>query len=351
MTDGPLSEQPILVTGGGGFLGGALVRMLVAQGESVRSFSRSRYPALEAMGVEQIQGDLTDGDALQRACEGVELVFHMAAKAGVWGPYETYYRTHVVGTRNVLQACQTHGVGRLVYTSSPSVVFDGRDMEGVDESAPYPEAYLTHYPRTKAAAEKMVRHAASDSLRTITLRPHLIWGPGDNHLVPRIIQRARRLRQVGPGHNKVDTIYIDNAAQAHLLAAAKLAERPELSGRIYFISQDAPLPLWDMVNAILAAADLPPVKRTISVKAAYRLGAMMEWIYRIGHLPGEPPMTRFVAEELSTSHWFNIRAAREDLGYRPLVSTEEGLRRLRQWLIENKLRSDASSGGSPAKGA
>jgi nucleoside-diphosphate-sugar epimerase len=311
--------------------------MLVAQGESVRSFSRSRYPALANMGVDQIQGDLTDGDALQRACEGVDIVFHVAAKAGVWGPYEAFHKTNVVGTRNVLQACRTHGVGRIVYTSSPSVVFDGRDMEGVDESVPYPEDYLTHYPRTKAIAEQMVRKAASDTLCTMALRPHLIWGPGDNHLVPRIIQRARRLRQVGKGHNKVDTIYVDNAAQAHLLAAEKLAERPELSGRVYFISQDAPIPLWDMVNAILAAADLPPVKRTISKHAAVRLGAVLEWIYRIGRLPGEPPMTRFVAEELATSHWFNIQAARKDLGYRPLVSTEEGLRRLRQWLTKEKI--------------
>jgi len=336
MTGGPLSEQPILVTGGGGFLGGALVRMLMERGASVRSFSRSRYPALDAMGVEQIQGDLTDGDALQRACQGVDLIFHVAAKAGVWGPYKSYYRTNVVGTRNVLQACRTQGVGRLVYTSSPSVVFDGRDMEGVDESVPYPAAYPTHYPRTKAAAEKMVRQAASDRLHTIVLRPHLIWGPGDNHLVPRIIQRARRLRQVGPGRNRVDTIYVDNAAHAHMLAAERLAASPELSGRVYFISQDDPVFLWDMVNAILAAADLPPVTRTISVEAARRIGAILEWIYRIGRLPGEPPMTRFVAEELSTAHWFNIRAAREDLGYRPIVSTAEGLRRLRQWLASEK---------------
>jgi nucleoside-diphosphate-sugar epimerase len=184
----------------------------------------------------------------------------------------------------------------------------------------------------------MVRDAAGDALRTITLRPHLIWGPGDNHLVPRIIQRARRLRQVGSGHNRVDTIYVDNAAHAHILAAAKLAERPEISGRVYFISQDAPIPLWEMVNAILETADLPPVKRTISVEAAHRIGAVLEWVYKIGRLPGEPPMTRFLAKELSTSHWFNIRAAREDLGYQPIVSTTEGLHRLRQWLAQEKIR-------------
>ena len=308
------------------------MRMLVARGERVRSFSRSRYPELDSLGVEQVQGDIADTKALSRAFRGVDLVFHVAAKPGVWGSLETFHRVNVEGTRNVLRACRDNGVNRLIYTSSPSVIFNGRDMAGVDESAPYPEVYLAHYPRTKAAAEQMVRNAAGGDLRTIALRPHLIWGPGDNHLVPRIIQRAHRLRQVGDGRNKVDTIYVDNAAHAHVLAAERLSARPELSGRVYFISQDEPIVLWKMVNAILAAADLPPVQRRISVPTARRLGALLEWLFRTFHLPGEPPMTRFVAEELATSHWFDIRAAQEDLGYRPLVSTEEGLRRLRHWL-------------------
>jgi len=331
-----LSEKPILVTGGGGFLGSAIIRMLLARGDVVRNFSRSRYPHLEALGVDQIQGDLADAESLQHACRGVDLVFHVAAKAGVWGPHNAFHQANVVGTRNVINACRANGVRHLVYTSSPSVVFDGRDMEGVDESVPYPPTHHAHYPRTKAIAEQLVRDAASPPFGTIVLRPHLIWGPADNHLVPRIIQRARRLRIVGKGKNKVDTIYVDNAAHAHLLAAEKLIKRPQLSGRVYFISQDEPIGLWDMVNAILAAADLPPVKRTISVKAARRIGGLLEWAYRTFRLPGEPQMTRFVAEELATSHWFDIRAAREDLGYRPLISTAEGLRRLRQWLQEEK---------------
>jgi nucleoside-diphosphate-sugar epimerase len=185
-------------------------------------------------------------------------------------------------------------------------------------------------------AEQRVRQAAGRGLKTIALRPHLIWGPGDNHLVPRIIRRARQLRIVGPGTNKVDTIYIDNAAQAHILAAEALADKPELSGRVYFISQDAPIGLWDMVNAILAAADLPPVRGRLSARSARCMGAVLEWIYRTFRLPGEPRMTRFVAEELATSHWFDIGAAKRDLGYRPQISTEEGLRRLRQWLQETK---------------
>ena len=323
-----LAAGRILVTGGGGFLGGAIVRELTRRGETVRTFSRRRYPGLDALGVEQIQGDLAEPEAVERACHRVEVVFHTAAKPGVWGDWETYYTANVTGTRNVLQACRRCGVDRLIHTSSPSVVFDGTDMEGVDETAPYPTEYHSHYPKTKAMAEQAVLAAAKEGMQAVVLRPHLIWGPGDPHLTPRILARAHRLRIVGSGQNRVDTIYIDNAAKAHLLAAEALRDRPELSGRIYFISQDDPIPLWDMVNAILAAAGKPPVRRAISQQRAATLGSLLEWIFRTFRIPGEPPMTRFVAEELATAHWFDITAAKRDLGYQPEVSTEEGLKRL-----------------------
>ena len=335
----PSKSPSVLVTGGGGFLGKAIVRKLVARGERVRSFSRSFYPELEPIGAEQMQGDIGDATVVASACEGVETVFHVAAKPGVWGRYETYYRTNVVGTRNVITACKTSGVQRLVYTSSPSVVFDETDMEGVDESVPYPERYLTHYPKTKAIAEQEVVQAAADELHTIALRPHLIWGPEDNHLVPRIIERAKKLRRVGDGNNRVDTIYIDNAAAAHILAADKLKSNPELSGNIYFISQDEPISLWKMVDAILHAAGLEPVKGSIPKGAAWFVGAVLELIYRIFNLKGEPQMTRFVAKELATSHWFDISAAKHDLDYRPTISTREGLRRLSEWLQQNKVNN------------
>ena len=321
-----------LVTGGGGFLGGAIVRMLVDRGERVRSFSRSSYAHLSRLGVEQIQGDLTDADAVVRACTGAEAVFHVASRPGVWGKYDDFYQPNVVGTRNVISACASCGVRRLIYTSSPSVVFDGRDMEGVNESVPYPPVFDAHYPRTKAMAEQLVMKAAADGLPAIALRPHLIWGPGDNHLVPRILARAQRLRRIGDGTKKVDTIYVDNAAHAHLLAESRLKDSPQLSGRIFFISQDAPIPMWDMVNHILAAGGKPAVEKSISPSLAFWLGALFEGIYKTLGLKGEPPMTRFVARELSTAHWFNIEAAKRDLGYTPLVSTEEGLKRLARWL-------------------
>ena len=328
------SKKPenVLVTGGGGFLGGAIVKLLVGRGDRVFSFSRSAYPELDALGVGQIRGDLSDGNAVRKACENMDLVFHTAAKTGVWGPYKEYHRTNVTGTLHVIDACRKNQIPRLVYTSSPSVVFDGKDMEGVDETIPYPESYPAHYPRTKALAEQSIRAATSDSLRTIILRPHLIWGPGDTSLVPRIIARAKRLRRVGSGHNRVDTVYIDNAAEAHLLAADRLNQKPGLSGRIYFISQDDPIFLWEMVNHILAAGGLPPVEKTISAGAARIVGALLETVYTLFRITAEPPMTRFVAEELATAHWFDIRAAKNDLGYIPRITTAEGLKRLEQWL-------------------
>jgi nucleoside-diphosphate-sugar epimerase len=335
----PDASECILVTGGGGFLGKAICRRLAADGHRVRSFSRRRHAALEALGVSQHCGDLADAEAVAEACRGASMVFHAAAKAGVWGPWKAYYRTNVTGTQNVLAACRQHGVDRLVYTSSPSVVFNGSDMEGVDESVPYPERYLAHYPATKAQAERRVLAAVREGLRAIILRPHLIWGPEDNHLVPRILQRADRLATIGDGRNRVDTVYIDNAADAHLLAADALRRRPDLSGHVYFISQDDPIPLWDMVNAILAAGGKPPLRRNIGVRTAKLAGALLESAYRWLPVKGEPPMTRFVAEELATAHWFDISAARRDLGYAPRVSTAEGLQRLSEWL-----RSQAAPG-------
>jgi 2-alkyl-3-oxoalkanoate reductase len=323
-----------LVTGGGGFLGNAIVRLLVERGDEVRSFSRGDYPELARLGVIRYRGDLADREALARSAQGCDIVFHVAARAGIWGRYADFYRANVTGTENVIAACVQQGIGRLVYTSSPSVVFDGRDVEGDNESLPYPTHFEAPYPRTKAMAEKLILAADSPRLATVSLRPHLIWGPGDNHLVPRIIARARagRLRRIGSRPCLVDTVYVDNAAKAHLLAADRLAPGGCIAGRSYFISNGEPLPLWEMVNRILAAAGMPPVSRSIPAGAALAAGALCEAVWALLRLPGEPPMTRFVAREMATAHWFDISAARRDLAYKPEISIDEGLQRLQKWL-------------------
>jgi nucleoside-diphosphate-sugar epimerase len=340
----PDKGRQVLVTGGSGFLGRAIAARLVARGDRVRTLARRFSPDLQPLGVDQQQGDIADLAVVERACAGMDAVIHTAAKAGVWGPYEAYYGPNVRGTQNVIAACRRRQVGLLVHTSSPSVVFNGTGMSGEDESASYPDQFHAPYPETKALAEQAVRAAAGPHLRTVCLRPHLIWGPGDPHLVPRVLARARRLRRIGDGTNRVDTIYIDNAAEAHLQALDRLAEEPKISGRVYFISQDEPIPLWELIDRILAAGGKPPVTKSLSPKAAYRMGTFCEWFYRTLCLAGEPPMTRFVAAELATSHWFDISAARRDLGYAPEVSIDEGLRRLAQWLRNGRLPSDPSVG-------
>ena len=320
-----------LVTGGGGFLGAAIVRGLRKRGALVRSFSRQAHAALQALGVEQLAGDLADPAAVSAAAQGCDIVFHVAAKPGIWGDYGDYYRPNVTGTQNVIAACRANEIRRLVYTSSPSVVFDGRDMAGTDESAPYPAHFEAHYPRTKALAEQLVRAANDLQLATVSLRPHLIWGPGDNHLLPRLAARARagQLARIGSRAKLIDTVYVDNAAEAHLLAAERLAPGSPVAGKVYFISQGEPVPMWEMVNRLLEAAGAPPVTRTVPVWLAMALAWGFETANRLTGNQREPRLTRFVVRELSTAHWFDISAARRDLGFSPCISIAEGLELLR----------------------
>ncbi len=323
-------SRPVLVTGGGGFLGSAVVAMLRDRGQAVRTLNRRCYEKLDALGVDQVQGDVAEADVVDRAVEGCDAVFHVAAKAGLWGPKHEYRRSNVVGTQNVVAACRRFGVRKLIHTSSPSVVFHGTDLEGVDESVPYPDHYEAAYPETKAIAEKLVLKSNDAGLATVVLRPHLIWGPGDNNILPRIYARARanRLFRIGRRNPLIDLTYIDNAAAAHLLAGDRLDVGSAIAGKVYFIAQGQPVPLWDMVDRFLEIAHLPHVRRTVPRGLAIALGRTLEAFYRTFRLPGEPRMTRFLAHELSTAHWYNLDAARRDLGYAPHVGIEEGLRRL-----------------------
>ena len=328
----------VLVTGAGGFLGRYIAELLAARGDHVRTFSRKQYHALEELGAETIRGDIRDAAAVANACADIDCVFHVAGVAGIAGPWNWYYDINTLGTRHVIAGCREHHVRGLVYTSSPSVTFDGRDQLGVDESAPYPRHWLCHYPHSKALAEQAVLAADDpEGLRTCSLRPHLIWGPRDQHLVPRLIDRARRgqLRRVGEGANLIDTIHVVNAAQAHCQAAdALFAPDARAAGKAYFLRQGTPVNCWNWINELLAVAQLPPVHRTISLRAAWHLGHALEHVHHLLRRPGEPRMTRFLAAQLGRSHYFDISRARRDLGYEPLVSTDEGMKQLAGELID-----------------
>ncbi len=323
----------VLVTGGGGFLGTAICRELLARGHTVTSVSRQRHAALDAFGVEQRSADLADAAALHVAfAGGFDAVIHNAAKAGAWGPRAEYHAANVLGTEHVLAACRAHGIGRLVYTSTPSVTHDAaRPVAGGSaDDVPYASRFSAPYPQTKCIAERAVRAANDAALATVALRPRLIWGPGDPHLLPRLAARARagRLRLVGDGSNVVDTTFVENAALAHADALAALAPGAACAGRAYFISNGEPLPMRDTLNALLAAVAAPAVTRSVSYPLARGIGAVCDALWATHLLPGEPPLTRFLAEQLATTHWYSMAPAERDFGYRPRVSFAEGLARL-----------------------
>ncbi len=342
-----------LVTGGGGFLGGCIVRMLLERGDRVRVLGRNSYPQLEKRGVECVVGDVRDSQAVNAALRNVEVVYHAAALAGIWGPGESYYSINSRGTANVIQGCLLNHVGRLVYTSSFSVVFNGRDIVGGEESLLYAERFNAPYPASKSVAEKMVldangwefvvedkrpqaaeinqRHGSTvRRLATCALRPHLIWGEGDPHLLPRVLQMARRgkLKCVGDGTNQVSLTFVDNAARAHLLAADCLTPDSALGGQAYFVSDREPVLLWDWINNFLRRMKVKPVETKVPFRLAYIRGAIEELTHRLLPRLGEPAMTRFLAEVMARSHSFSWARAKRDFGYEPTVDNETGLNRV-----------------------
>lgn len=321
------AHPPAFVTGASGFIGGRIAERLLASGRRVRVLSRRPLPQLEKLGAEVILGDLHDQPALSRGCADAGTVFHVAGRVGVWGPDADFFHVNVEGTRNVIAASVAAGVRRLVYTSSPSVVYNGGDLSGIDESAPLCTAAPCAYPTSKAAAERLVRESNCSSLATVSLRPHLVWGPGDQNVVPRVLALAKkgRLKIIGSGLNKVDVTHITNVVDAHLLAEQALANPSSAAaGQAYFITNGEPVLLWDWINELVRGVGLPEINKHISVGTAYGVAGVLEALWRVLPLKGEPPTTRFVVKELATDHWFNLDAARRDLGYHPRVTMAAG---------------------------
>ena len=363
-----------LVTGGGGFLGRYLVKRLVADGIEPISFSRRSHKELADLGVEQRQGNLDSFDDVDKAIRDVDAVFHVAAFPSVVMDPTPSYRTNLLGTRNVVAACLKNRVRRLVYTSTQCVANTVESQEGIDESTPYAPRFLCWYQMTKAVSEQIVRAAnyapwtddydfggldfspsnfrrldpkikiaptrrdpaREDALMTVALRPHLIWGPGDRHLVTRMLERSRsrRLVRVGDGKNMIATIYVDNCADAHKLAFDALVPGSSVPGSVYYIAQEKPINCWRWIDDLLALVHEPPVRSSISFESAWRRGAILEKIYSLFRLKGEPVMTRFLATQLAKSYWFDTTRAKNELGFVPKISTEEGMRRLGDFVEE-----------------
>ena len=327
----------VLVTGGGGFLGRRIVELHLERGDDVEIVARHRYPEVEALGVRGHFADLVDAARLPALFAGKDVVHHVAG--------------NVTATEHVLAACRDASVPRLVVTSTPSVVGYARDAMGIAH-APYPTRWESFYGETKARAEQLVLAANGaplangGRLATVALRPHLVIGPRDPHLLPRVLERARAgtLVAVGSRRNVVDLTYVDNAAYAHLDAADAL-EGPgaACAGRPYFVSNGEPVELWPWVDELLRALDLPPVRRRIPLGVASAAGAILETAYSALRLPGEPRITRFLSAALARSHWYDPEPARRDLGYVPRVPLAEGTRRTVEWF-----RSAASAAPLPA---
>lgn len=341
----------VLVTGARSLLGGGVARALAARGDEVTVFQRrpsglgsGAAPAVRATGdhgsdphsrggVREILGDLADADAVARAAAGQDAVVHLAAKVDVTGAWSDYERINVAGTRTLLRACRDAGVARMVHVSSPSVAHAGSSLVGVPAGAADPQRARGHYARSKAMAERLALAAdARDELAVLALRPHLVWGPGDTQLVARIARRARagRLPIIGSGAPLVDTTYVDNAVDA-LVAGLDRCESAR--GRALVVTNGEPRPIAEILGAWARAAGAPPPTRHVPAPLAIGAGSLVDAVtalrVRLGHdLSADPPLTRFLAEQLSTAHWFDQRETREALRWRPRVSLDEGFARL-----------------------
>ncbi|MFH1530643.1 MAG: NAD-dependent epimerase/dehydratase family protein [Pseudomonadota bacterium] len=333
----------ILVTGATGFLGGHLVRTLLARGSQVRALGRSLPAglALQAAGADFMPVDLRDGPAMRAACAGVDAVIHAGALSTAWGRSRDFHDINVVGTENVIAGCIENGVGRLVHVSSPSILSRHMPQLDLDESHPLPETFVSMYSETKAAAEERVRGAAVAGLETVILRPKAIYGPGDRTVFPRIIQALERGRLpiVGDGVTLTNITHVRDVVQACLLAL----EQDAAVGKTYLITGGEAVNLWEIIGHIAGRRGLAPPARKIPVRRALWIGAALEALWRMLRLPGEPPLTRYKASILGYSQTYDIAAARRDLGYAPEVRWKDGVDEFLTSLDASELVGGAST--------
>ena len=327
----------VVVTGGTGFIGYSLVRKLLNQGHDVHVIARAVTPPADKnlKGVVYHSCDLSVRQVPAAIISGADLVFHVAAKAGVAGAYSSYHSANYQATLNILESCLSNSIPRLVYTSTPSVTFSGKSIRAGTESLPYVKDRVSFYAITKAMAEQAVLEAHDPGkFQTLALRPHLVWGAGDPHLLPRVIHRHKqgKLKIIGKGDNQVDLTHVDNVCHAHLCAMKALLEDKNAGGKAYFISQDEPVLLWPWLNRLFAEIGLPSLEKSIGFGKAHFAGLVLEKSWRLLRFKGDPPMTRFVACQLAHDHWYSSQAAKADLGYEPIANMENCLEKSLPWL-------------------
>jgi 2-alkyl-3-oxoalkanoate reductase len=317
----------VLVTGASGMLGRATATALARRGDEVTVLQRR--PA--GLPVREVLGDVADGACVARAVEGQDAVLHLAAKVDVTGRWAEYVRANIEGTRTVVDACRRAGVGRLVHVSSPSVAHGGAALVGVGAGPADPDRARGHYSRSKAVAEREALAADSADLAVLVVRPHLVWGPGDTQLVERIVERARtgRLPVIGSGAALIDTTYVDNAADA-LVAAVDAcgAGSHRVHGEALVVSNGEPRPVAEVIAQLCRAAGVPAPRRRVPFPVAWAAGAAVEAVWTATRRRATPPLTRFLAEQLATAHWFDQRRTRAALGWAPRVGLDEGFARL-----------------------
>jgi len=328
-----VTAMRVLVTGGTSLLARRTAEALVARGDDAVLLQRSASPT----DIEQVLGDVRDADLVLRAVDGCDAVIHAAAKVGVVGAWEDYRSINVDGTANVVAAARQHGVSRVVHVSTPSVAHAGHSLVGAPASPAVTGRTDAHYAESKAIAERLALGAASDALPLVAVRPHLVWGPGDTQLVGRIVERARtgRLALVGGGTALIDTTYIDNAASALVAALDAAVPGAACIGRAYVIANGEPRPIRELIEGILHAAGVQVTPRNVPLRAATLAGSVVERLWPLRHPDVEPPLTRFLAEQLGTAHWFDPRPARDDLAWTPTVTIDQGLEHLTAWFAAN----------------
>lgn len=320
----------VLATGTSGFLGRAVVRELAAAGHEVRTLQRR--PSGIA-GVRDILGSITDAETVAGAVEGVDAVVHLAAKVSLAGDVREFRTVNVDGTRVLLDAAARAGASRFVQVSSPSVAHAGSALSGAGADPADPVHARGEYARTKAEAELLALSRDTEAMRVVAVRPHLVWGPGDPQLIDRIVARARRgtLPLLNGGTALIDTTYVDNAATG-IVAALHRADA--VGGRAYVLTNGEPRPVGDLMAGICRAAGVPEPRLRLPAAVARAAGAAVERIWQIRPGADEPPMTRFLAEQLSTAHWFDQTSIRHDLQWRPTVTIDEGLDRLARFYAD-----------------